>query len=214
MHARPLLVGLATLLVSVPAAIFTACSDDTGGGGGGGDPLADVQYEGGATDEALEALLAATPKDEPARAPVFDFPTDGAEIASATAPIFKWHAGGATASRSIERFLEAPPPPRAPRSAVEELLGAALSDVRPAFAHGTPLTGPAFLLTIESGGERLARVFTKGTEYLPNDATWTSMKSAAQPVTLRLLGAEFETNRIAQDGGPWQGSDVSVTITP
>lgn len=214
MHVRSLLVGLVALTVSVPVALLSACSDDTGTGGGGGDPLADVQYEGGATDEALEALLAATPKDEPARAPVFDFPTDGAEIPGASAPIIKWHAGGATASRSIERFLEAPPSDRTTRGVMDVMLGVALSGVRPAYAHGTPLTGPGFLLTIEAGEERLARVFTKGTEYLPNDATWASMKGAAQPLTLRLLAAEFETNRIAPDGGPWQGADVTVTITP
>jgi hypothetical protein len=44
---------------------LVACSDSTadgtgGAGGGGSDDLADVIYEGGASDEALEALLAQT----------------------------------------------------------------------------------------------------------------------------------------------------------
>lgn len=204
------------LLLGAALAPIASCADDTSSGGaGGGDPLGDVQYQGGATDEALEALLAATPKDEPARAPVFDFPLDGAELPSGDVPIFKWHAG-ATA--------RANPPPRLPAfeplaptrraSPVDALLGLALAWETPALAHGTPITGPAFLLTMESDGTRIARLFTTGTEYLPNADTWAKLKAAKQPLKLTLLGAEFETNRVAQDGGPWQGTPVTVTVGP
>ena len=195
---------------------IAACSDDTGtGGAGGGDPLGDVQYQGNATDEALEALLAATPKDEPARAPVFDFPLDGATLPSGEAPIFTWHAGATARAQPPARLPScdafAPTPPWTP---VDALLGVALAHATPALAHGTPTTGSAFLLTMEADGAPVARVFTTGTEYLPNADTWAKLKSAKQPVTLTLLGAEFETNRVAQDGGPWESVPVTVTIGP
>jgi hypothetical protein len=42
--------------------------------------IADVLYEGGATDEALEALLEGVVKDDPAEAAIFTWPADGEKL--------------------------------------------------------------------------------------------------------------------------------------
>jgi hypothetical protein len=40
------------------------------------------------------------------------------------------------------------------------------------------------------------------------------MAAAAAPITLKLTGAIFQDNRIAQDGGPYKGSEFTFTISP
>ncbi len=93
-----------TLVLPVSLALYGgACSDDTHEEEETPNPeLADVVYEGGTNDEALEQLLAGTPTQVPAQSAVFDAPADGAAIPAATAPTFTWHVGP-TGALELER---------------------------------------------------------------------------------------------------------------
>lgn len=210
MKVRLFLVGGAAGALALGLGLFGGCGDSsgTGGGGAGGeDPLADVIYEAEATDEALDALLAATPKDEPAKAAVIDAPTD-AEVVAAAAPIaFTWH-DGATARIEI----------RPSNDSVLERLGMrllerALSNVRPAYAHGVPVNGPAYFLVLSTADDpELVRVFTLATSYTPDATVWQKIVGAGKPITATVESAQFEENRVLQDGGPWVSEPVSFTV--
>src|SRR4051812_35232847 len=119
---------LASLCGIASAVLYGAsCSDSTGGTGGtGGDQgnpaLEGVVYEGETTDEALEELLAATPKDDATKKAVFDAPKDGDALPASPIPTFSWHTG--VTGRLDPQLLPLVPPARhAARSPFAELLG-------------------------------------------------------------------------------------------
>lgn len=216
------------------------------------DPsLADVVFEGQATDEGLAALLAAKVLDDPTRAANFSWQSAGDQLPLTPIPLFCWHIGGATAS--------APPPAprhRAPSEAVplldptrtegeregraapstagfpaagfaaegvpaegwmgrgaRSLAELLLSGVPAAYAHGTPMSGPGYLLVFSTSKDpKLLRVFTTGTEYTPNEAAWKKITTTGELVHVVITNAEFDQNRIAQDGGPYRGTEISFTF--
>jgi hypothetical protein len=87
--------------------------------------------------------------------------------------------------------------------------------VRSAYAHGDPFTGTATYLVFSTDSDpKLLRVLTSEASYTPDAAAWDKLVAAGKPITLTLTGAEFETNRIAQDGGPYKGSSTQFTIAP
>ncbi|WP_437808016.1 hypothetical protein [Sorangium sp. So ce1078] len=226
---RALLVPALAALVS--AAMYAgACGHshdhdhgDTSSGTSSGPNLDDVIYEGGATDEALIALLAAEPKDEPSQGTAFDAPEDGATLPGDAAPELTFHVAGA-AQRTAPRAAPAPrsagaaPGAREAGAAGASLwaeVGALLGPVRAAQAHGTPINGRAYFLVFSTAErEGLLRVFTTKLSYTPDAAAWEKLRAAGAPLTVSVLNAVFENNRIVQGGGPFTGEPVSFSVAP
>ncbi|HMY19518.1 MAG TPA: hypothetical protein PKA58_24505 [Polyangium sp.] len=180
--------------------------------------LADVLFEGATTDEALIALDASiqqkAPVADPTQAPVLDMPT-ATMLPKTPIPTFTWHAGAAV--RNEPWNIDAPtllrvPEPQSPfRGGLAELFG----PIKAAHAHGDPLVGPAtFLVFSTATNPKLTRVFTSLTSYTPTQAVWDKMIAANAEITLSLVGAQFDANRIADGGGPFQGTKFAFTITP
>ncbi|HTJ81438.1 MAG TPA: hypothetical protein VL400_06925 [Polyangiaceae bacterium] len=210
--------GIATLVAGVST--FVGCGDS--GTDAPADELADVVYEGESTDEALEALLAATPKQDAAQAATFTWPSDGDILEPDAVPTFCW-VTGATAMRSAAsptRIGALEPPARSERAAPSTFDRAArlvleplLSGVRPAYAHGDPINGPAYFLVFSTdSNDKLLRVFTTLTDYTPDAAHWDTLKNAGAPITASVLWATFDSNRVATDGGPYEGTPITFTI--
>lgn len=187
------------------AAGAAGCSDDepsstssTGAStGSGAEDLSDVVYEGGATDEALVALLAQSPKDDATQAAGLVAPTSGETISAATPFAFSWAVGAAS-------FRE----PDALERAIGLLLG-----VREAHAHGTPISGRAYFLVFSTQTDtKLLRVFTTALTYTPSADAWAKLTAAGAPVTVEIVNAIFESNRVADGGGPYAGTPKTFQI--
>jgi hypothetical protein len=175
----------------------------------------DVVYEDHVTDEALVSLVAALdqkpPADVPSQAATLDTPAADAMLPKTPIPTFTWHIGAVTELRprapellpstSLERWYRP----------IFELLG----PERAARAHGTPFTGTAtWLVFSTASAPKLARVLTSLSSYTPSQAVWDRMVAAGAPITVTLVSAIFADNRIEMDGGPYQGSKTTFTITP
>jgi hypothetical protein len=218
------------VLIPFAAALLYACSDEPEATTPEG--YADVLYLGTVTDEALVAFVGALeqgpPADVPAKAPTLDAPTTGAALPKSPAPVFSWHIGATSSHNSPvplhevdDRALWVAPSP-APRAAstskpwrfigpLRELFG----PVRTAYAHGDPYTGTATYLVFSTGADpKLVRVLTSETSYTPDQASWGKLTSAGTTITLTLMGAEFENNRVVQGGGPFKGSSIQFTVMP
>ncbi|AUX24735.1 hypothetical protein SOCEGT47_052740 [Sorangium cellulosum] len=218
------------LLVPAMAALASgvlyagACGGGHDGGSSGtsaGAELDDVIYEGGATDEALVALLAAEPKTDASQGTAFDAPEDGAALPGDTAPELSFHVGGAAirtappAGPALRRAAGALPAARDGGAPVWAELGALLGPVRAARAHGTPINGRAYFLVFSTEArEGLLRVFTTKLSYTPDAAAWDKLRSAGAPITVHVTNAVFENNRIAPGGGPFAGEPVTFSIEP
>jgi len=168
----------------------------------------DVIRSAAATDEALVALLAATPKNDPTQAAVLDHPVPGGVLPGSPAAEFAWHVTQSTGARA--------PAPAGERGSGREPAWAAalerLGFVGVAHAHGAPMNGRGYLLVVSNAaGAPLLRVFTDKLAYTPGDAVWGSMVKAG---TLRavVINAVFENNRIAEGGGPFQGVPSDFTV--
>lgn len=190
------------------------------------DDLGDVVFGGAATDEALvslgSALDAKDPVTDPARAPVLDTPT-GPVVPASPIPEFSWHFGEA-ASRlrplpgepgpASLRFAAAPSQVRRPLpgSWVSPLLDL-VGPPRAAHAHGDPLNGTAtFVVFSTKDDPKLLRVFTDQTSFTPGQDLWDKLVEAKAEITVSLVAADFESNRIADGGEPVQGTKLSFTI--
>ncbi|EYF00732.1 hypothetical protein [Chondromyces apiculatus] len=187
------------------------------------DLLAGVIYRGGATDEALRALLAVAPEDVPAQAAVIDVPVHGATLTGATAPELRWHIRDAFGDM---RLPDRRPPPNLPlpwndrassplRRAFAPLLDL-LGPEREARAHGSPLNGRGYLLVFTSSDDDqvVMRVFTSVLTYTPDPSEWERLQTAAQPLTLVITNAVFEDNVIAEDAGPFAGEPSTFIVSP
>jgi hypothetical protein len=191
---------------------FTAgCGDDTGGTGGAAS-TADVIYEADATDEALEALLAATDVDDPTQAARLVAPSAGTTLDAATPAKFSWTVGtSASLTPLLRRGKDGPDIATTWWAELAALLG----PVRSAHAHGTPVNGRGYLLVIEDAdGNTAHRVFTLAFDHTPSASAWDTLAAAPQPLRASVRSAIFENNRIATDGGPWSGPSTEFTIAP
>lgn len=208
-----LLIGAAASALFVGTLGSSACSGGSGGGGGE-SATADVVYGGGATDEALDALLAATPVTDASQAATFTFPANGATVPSSPAPAFTWKVGAAPA--------KAPPPP-APTTAfldrsfsdraASSLASLLLSGVPSAYAHGTPTSGSAYFVVFSTTKDaKLLRVFTTETSYTPASAELAKLTGAGEAIHAVITHAEFDQNRVATDGGPFTGTEITFTL--
>lgn len=216
MKLERLLLTLSFLTLAVGA--FPACKGDETGQGGqgtGGDPYADVAFEAGATDEALDALLAATAAtDDYDHAAFILTPQDGATLELGSPLKFTWQVGPpATGARDIVpldvRLGRATRHVPSALSELESILG----PEREAHAHGDPVNGNAFLLRIQDArGVEVHRAFTTALEHTPSQDVWTALSTAEQPLAACVVSAVFEENRIAPDGGPWAGPWIALTF--
>ncbi len=215
MSRLPRLGVVFAALAAAWLASFTGCGDsDTEDGETQVEQIEGVVYEGGATDEALEALLAQERQSDPTKTAVFDWPSNGETLGAATPTPFCWHIGEPSGALPVQpghlkedlRFGLSSPRPRA--------VGSILFPGLPkAHAHGTPISGPAYLIEFTGpDGAMLLRGFTTATNFLPSAEAWAGLKAAAVPITAVVTWAEFEDNRIAPGGGPWAGKAITVEI--
>lgn len=200
------------------------CGDDsTDGAGGGNSAIADVVYQGGATDEALEALLAVTPTASATQGANFTSPTNQSSVTANPPPTFTWAVGGGTGMReqnAPDRFLDdlrGRQPEKIDRrlsQAAGSLLGDFLSHERSAHAHGTPTSGAAYLLVFSTTtNDKVLRIFTTQTSYTPATAEIDKLKGVAnENIRVQITNAQFDENRIAQDGGPFQGTQITINL--
>lgn len=191
-----------------------------------GDEYADVIYGGAATDEAMVSLGSSLdqkpPIEDPARAPVLDTPA-ATSLPADTIVDFTWHFGQAASLRAPLPWAPAAPAPEGPTllrlaSEARALVGP-LADLvgppRAAHAHGDPLTGTAtFLVFSTKSDPKLVRVFTDQTSFTPGQETWDTLAAAGEEITLSLIAADFDANRIADGGDPVQGTKFTFTLTP
>jgi len=113
-------------------------------------------------------------------------------------------------ARGLGGIESAPRQPSWP-AALARLLG----PPRAANAHGDPVNGPAtFLVFSTKSDAKLFRVFTDKTTFTPSQEAWDQLAAAGSEITLSLVGAELENNRIADGGGPWKGAVTTFTIAP
>jgi hypothetical protein len=187
----------------------------------------DVILQGTVTDEALVALIGALdqgpPASMPSRAPALDSPAAGAAIPKGSGS-FTWHFGEVASAPGgfdlPERSawwspLKAAPQAARPIRLLQKPLRELFGPVRSAYAHGDPFNGSATFLVFSTDSDpRLLRVLTSATSYAPDAAAWDKLAAAGKPITLTLSVAEFENNRIIQEGGPFAGGAVTFTITP
>lgn len=220
-------------LVPAATALLYAC-DDTHEHNEPQSDIGDVILEGSVTDETYVAFESALeqgpPESDPSQAAMLDQPADGAALPRSPAPTFTWHFGAA-ASRSDgppagHRTARAPAAPAwiglspAPATVTSlDRLTAPLRDLlgplRSAHAHGDPYSGTATYLRFSiDAAPTLIEGFTSKTSYTPSAASWEKLTGAGAPITLTLVSAVFEQNRVSQDGGPFAGSAVTFTIAP
>jgi len=190
-----------TAVLFMGAGLF-ACQDDDHGEGA--ESIADVVYLDETTDEALLTLLDAAPVDDEQHRLIFDLPAEAETLPATPVPTFAFQepVSGALPARPGKSFL------RAARA-----LGKFLNPISVAHAHGTPFNGRAYFLVFSSDSELdVLRVFTAATSYTPDAEAWALLSSAADPLTLEVISAEFENNLLALGGGPFAGGAVSFTI--
>lgn len=185
--------------------------------------LADVIFEGAATPDALEAMLALDPVKDAPKYAVLDAPSDGATFSASEIPTFSWHLKDATAAGAL-----APAPPPARRWAFDlapgdrgdtnrgaDWLAGLLGPERSAQAHRAPVNGPGyFLLLSTENDENAVRVFTTNTSYTPDAATWAKATSGGALVSAWVLTGIFMIDEIAPGGGPFKGPWIGVQVMP
>ncbi len=165
----------------------------------------DAIYEGGATDEALNALLAAQTRSDPSGGPAFLTPKGGDKLPGAAPAKFTWKASGTALLRS----------PALRPAPAHALTRAPWGPERAAHAHGDPVNGRTFLVTFSKpGNDKLLRVFTTRSEYQPDATAWGKLKAAGAPVTATLTTAVFENNRLVQGQTPVVGPGITFTVEP
>lgn len=187
----------AVAFVAAIAASYSpsGCSDDHSHETSTGP--SDAIYLGNATDEGLAAFAAAVSTTDPAKAPALTSPTAGQKVPAATPIAFTWKA-------SPTALLLRGAPPRYEGSSP---FGA----IRRAHAHGTPMNGKAYLLTLRSNGATIMRVFTTNTTYTPDDETWTKLANA-KSIEAVLATASYDNDNILQGSGPFVAPGVAFTI--
>ena len=184
----------------------SACSSSSGAGNSEPVDVSDAIYVGEANDEGLVALLSAKTMEKPSSTPVITAPAEGEQPSG---PVeFTYRIGAMSQLRSPEkpsRFVS--PLLRELSPSLPELspfLRELFAGEHVAHAHGAAMNGPAFLLTFSTAGnDKLLRVFTQETSYLPSDAEWQRLVVPAKEITLTVTVAIFDEGLILRDGGPF-----------
>jgi hypothetical protein len=215
---RRFALGVAAGAIAFGASLGWGCNDS---GSDSPDPsIADVLYEGGATDEALTAMLEVPLVDDPTQAAAFTWPSDGAVVPSSPAPTFCWLWSGAAISAPPlvpvdPTVIAKPKPPRSKlASLTDSFLHGWLDGVPKAYAHGTPLSGAAFFLVFSTDSNpKLLRVFTTSHDYTPDAVALKKLTDVGGPIHAVVTTADFDQNRIAQAGGPFKGVPITFTMS-
>ena len=206
--ARPVFAACLALALATP--LTAGCGDDTGGTGGAAS-TADVIFEAEATDEALEALLAASDVDDPTQAARLVAPSAGATLDASTPVTFSWTVGASASLVPARRRGHQ----GSDRAETWAELAALFGPVRVAHAHGTPVNGRGYFLVVEDAdGNPVHRVFTLAFDHTPSASAWDALAAAPQPLRASVRSAIFENDRIATDGGPWSGQATEFTVAP
>ena len=207
-------VRLLILCGAASAALYGASCSSSGSSSSadedmGNPALADVIYDDQkTTDEALEKFLDATAKEDAAKAPAFDSPTEGQMVDGATPLTFTWHSGPTAALPSAPTLRFASLRARSVASPLAELFG----PERAARAHGEPFSGTAYWLVFSSPSDpKLVRVFTGEKSYTPKADVWDKIK-AGGTITVEISSAILTENNVDTDGGPWKGKAVHFTV--
>jgi hypothetical protein len=186
---QQLLRGAALMALASAGMSLSACSSDKTATSS--DPLSSsgVVREGVTTQAALNAFLGAVPDDWGWAGGVFDSPDPGdggtpmAVISAATPEAFAWHADPTAAPNPSDTIV------------------------------ASKQNGQTFFLAFSvPENAKLLRVFTSLTTYTPDAATWQTLVSASQPITLSVTSATFENDALTPDGGPHSGETLSLTI--
>jgi hypothetical protein len=194
------------------------------------DPaLADVILEGGASTKALEALVAATPKDDPEKGVEIDSPAADVELPPTPIATFKWHQRGATAARErpalgpLELVTLAAGASReqplrsgwSPSAALAEFTGPLrelLGPERAAHAEAA-MDGAGYFLVFSTDTEPdILRVFTTKTSYTPDAKAWDKLYAVNTWTTLSILSASFTTDSLSPNAGPFKGASIQFCI--
>lgn len=199
--------GLGLALLASAWLYSSACSSSSGGGNSEPIDVSDAIYVGEANDEGLVALLGAKTMEKPSSTPVITAPAEGEQPSG---PIeFTYRIGAMSRLRSPEK------PSRFVAPSLRELspsLRELFAGERVANAHGAAMNGPAFLLTFSTAGnDKLLRVFTQETSYLPSDAEWQRLVAPAKAITLTVTVAIFDEGLIVRDGGPFVSAPLHFT---
>jgi len=215
---RRILFSLVIGSAVVVTGVGTSCK---GSGGAGGtdqvNPLvADVVFEGGATDEAAVSLLQATLVNDPTSAANFTSPANMAVVSATSTPTFSWMTSspsGANDAPAKNVRVVLTEPPTTAEALTRETLAVVFSGIRSAYAHGTPTSGPAYFLNFSTtANAKLLRVFTTNTSYTPDATAFGKLKGANDVIHAVITNASFDQNRIAQSGGPWKGTEITFTV--
>ncbi|HEX2672585.1 MAG TPA: hypothetical protein VHM25_17000 [Polyangiaceae bacterium] len=202
--------GAACLLVLV----ISACSSssDAPANPDGEQDLGDVIYVPNVTDEALERMLAITPKTDARQAVVVDSPDLSAPVSKDSPATLHFHLLGETTRAPALPFAPSHSAPSKWRRGFHELVQL-LAPERIAHAHGEPYNGTAYYLVIsDKDSKHLLQVFTPETSYTPEAADWKHLVEAPQPLTLEITSAYFEGNNVTADGGPFVGGKFQFRI--
>lgn len=149
-----------------------------------------TQLLGAVTDETLAGFVNALETngtlESTSRAPTLMSPSEGGSVAADS--VLEWHIGAM--DRATSESAKAIP------------------------AHGTPYSGFAtYLEILPDGSDTPAlQVFTSDVSYTLTSADIDALKAAGSSFTLHLLGADFESDRVIPDGGPYEGSSTTITV--
>jgi len=212
------------LVVPLASIALYACgtaAEPPPGSDAGPEADLDVVLEGDVSDETFVALKSAleqgAPKADPAKAATLVSPTNGAMLPSATVPTFTWTIGPMTGQRtpaSSRRHagLELLPLKPATESAWTPLRSL-FGPIPSAHAHGDPFNGTGTFLVFSTDSDpKLVRAFTGVLTYTPSMDAWGKLTAAGKPITLTLVSAVFDQDRITQGGGPFAGSTIKFTV--
>lgn len=160
---------------------------------------ADVIIEGDATDEGFSAFERAPETADAARAPVLTAPKEGSTIPDTEPLAFTWKATplAFTTPRHPIHHVAYPP---------------SFGPMREAFAHGIPMNGRAFVLTIRADDRTVLRVFTTRLIYQPDAAARAKLKEATGSLSATIASASYDNNNIVQGSGPFLGNTVRFNV--
>lgn len=181
-------------LIPAISLLTVACAGMDNGHG-----VEDVLLFGEVTDETMlgmaNAMEASAPMSSSTKSPTLDYPEHQASLPAGTIPTFTWHLGsGSDAARTSTNGLSP--------TAIEP-------------AHGDPFSGYATYLEFMVGMEApMTEVLTSELSWTPSQEVWDTFVAAGQPIMVMLIGAEFEQDRVIQDGGPYEGSVIEFEVVP
>jgi len=184
-------------LLTLPLALASACTSEDDHHVTSG-PCADGTYllAGEVTDEACLAFVEAETRGQivtdATKAPTFTTPESGDKVPKAPPPRFAW-TNGTLAITPWKRFLRA------------------IDPISVAWAHGDVTGDVGVLIFRDAAKKELYRVFTTGTEFTPDQATWDRL-SAAGSLEVALVGVRFTRNVIATGTRPTTGDVLKISV--